>query len=132
MNQSYLLDLTVNDFPIHFRGFTELRIFENEKISDDIVEMFVNWALQFSRDSLIKLYIFNNGLQKIPKGLWRFTRLTFFRIDGNHLDPGVVREGDLEFSDSVLLIQLSNCGIHTVEVGAFQGKKVVYVYSVSH
>jgi len=121
IDKSYLLDLTVNDFPPHSTGLTELRIFNNEGIDDDIIDMFYNWALQFSKDSLVKFYLYDNGLKKIPSALWRFNGLAYFRIDGNILEPGIVKTGDLKLTDHTQIVQLSHCGIHTIEAGAFQG-----------
>ena len=122
ISQSDLLDLTQNDFLPHSTGLTELRIYENEKINDDIVDMFFSWALKFSQDSLVNFYIFNNGLKKIPTRLSRFGRLAYFRMDNNILEPGIVKKGELGFSDYTRLVYLRFCGIHTIEAGAFQGE----------
>jgi len=84
-----LLELTMDDFPPHSTGLNELRIFDTTEINDDIVNLFFSWALDFSRDSLIKFYIYNNGLKKIPTGLSRFNSLTYFRMDYNILESGI-------------------------------------------
>lgn len=124
IDQSYFIDLASDDFPRRSTGFTELRVWDNQQCTDEIIDMFYNWALGTSRDTLLKLYIFNNSLTKIPPGLSRFNRLAYFRIDNNILEPAIVRNGDLAFSDYTIGAGLSKCGIHTIEAGAFQGEKV--------
>jgi len=120
---SNLLGLVLNPLPqIRPDFLQELRVCENEQISDDTIDVIFNWILQTSKDSLIKFYTFNNGLKKIPSGLWRFNRLTYFRFDRNILEPGIIFKGDLKFSDYTLVVMVSNCGIHTIQAGAFQGE----------
>jgi len=125
---SNLLGLVLNPFPQLHPDFTqELRVCDNEQISEDNIDLISNWMLQTSKDSLIKFYAYNNGLKKIPSGLWRFNRLTYFRFDRNILEPGIIFQGDLKFSDYTVIVRVSNCGIHTIQAGAFQGEAESYL-----
>ncbi len=119
-----LLDLTADDFPRHSAGLNELRIYENQAINDDVVDLFISWALDFSRDSLVRLFIQNNGLKKFPTRLSQFDRLTYFRFDGNVLETGTIKRGELKFADYLRLLNIWYCGIHTIEPGAFGGIKI--------
>jgi len=118
---SNLLGLNLVPYP-QILYLQDLRVTDNVMIDDDTIDELLNWMLQTaSKNSLIKFYLFNNGLKRMPSGLWRLNALTYFRFDGNILESGIVKTEDLKFSDYTLLVMLSNCGIHTIEAGAFQG-----------
>jgi len=121
ISYSNLLDLTLGSYP-QIQGIEQLRVTDNSKINDETTDLLFNWMLETSKDSLFKFYMFNNGLKRIPFELRRFNRLSYFRFDGNILEPGIVRKADLTFSDYTLVVSLSDCGINTIEAGAFQGE----------
>jgi Leucine-rich repeat (LRR) protein len=122
ITNSNLLGLNLFHYP-QILYLQELRVADNVMIDDNTIDALLNWMLQTSnKNSLTKLYIYNNGLKRIPSGLSRLSTLTHFRFDGNILEFGIVQKGELKFSDYTILVMLSNCGIHTIEPGAFQGK----------
>lgn len=116
-----LLDL-ITEFPPLSRGLIELKVHENEKMNDATIDLFLEWMSTTSIELLRKFYVYNNGLTRLPSTeLWRFKKLSFFRIDGNILQSGIVKKGSLRFITQVLLVMLDNCGIHTIEPGTFEG-----------
>jgi len=123
IQSSNLLGLTLSTYPQIFY-LQELRVIDNVMIDDDVIDVLLNWMLQTTnKNSLIKFYLYNNGLTKMPFGMSRLNALTFFRFDGNILESGMVKKGELKFSDYTRVVKLSNCGIHTIEADAFQGEK---------
>jgi len=127
MYGSNLLGLDLVPYP-QILYLQELRVTDNVMIDDDTIDVLFNWMLQTTnKNSLIKFYIYNNGLKRMPSGLGRLSVLTYFRFDGNILESGIVKKGELKFSDYTIVIMLSNCGIHTIEAGAFQGE-IYYIY----
>jgi len=122
ITNSNLLGLNLLPYYPQIFYLEELRVTDNVMINDDTIDLLLNWMLQTTnKNSLIKFYIYNNGLKRIPSGLDRLSTLTYFRIDDNILESGMVKKGELKFSDYTLAVVLSNCGVHTIEAGAFQG-----------
>ena len=116
-----LLDLITEFAPLS-RGLIELKVYENEKMNDATIDLFLEWMLATSINLLKKFYVYNNGLTRFPSTeLWRFKKLSFFRIDGNILQSGILKRGSLRFTAPVLAIMLDNCGINTIEPGTFEG-----------
>ena len=117
-----LLDL-ITEFPPLSRGLIELKIYEHEKVNDATIDLFLEWMLATSIDLLRKFYVYNNELTRFPSitELWRFKKLSFFRIDGNIIQSGILKKGSLRFTTQVLLVRLDNCGINTLAPGTFEG-----------
>ena len=103
-------------------GLLEFRVFENEQVSDQTVDVMLEWLLSTeSKDSLKKLHLYDNGLTKIPTQLWRFTKLQYFSFDKNKLMTGIVEKGAFKFSYLLFAIWIGDCGIHTIQPDAYQG-----------
>lgn len=111
----------ITKVPTLLKGLVELLVYQNEGLLDDTADLLINWVQGNSQDLLNRIYLYGNGLTKIPANLWRFNKLQHFRFDSNILDAGVLKKGSLKLSYLPFGILLRNCSISTIEPGAFDG-----------
>jgi len=108
LNKSHQLDM-IESLPPLSRGLVDFAVFDSHgQVSDITIDRFVQWLLDYSIDTLDRLYMNNNGLTKIPSGLNRFNNIQILPKESLNLDFA-----------GIVAIQF--CGMHTIEEGAFQG-----------
>lgn len=110
-----------SEFPVLVNGLTFIDL-QTNWIGDDAMDRITQWALRYSYQSLETLWIFNNALNKIPENISNFEKLASLWL-GNQRDRGMhaILNGSLAFTAPLMELQLQDCGIETIEPGAFKG-----------
>lgn len=112
---------SVEKLPKVVSGLSEFQVDDNKELMDTTIDLLLEWLLSTEiRGTLLKLWLYRNGLKKIPIQIWRFNTLQGFRFDNNVLS--IIKQGELKFSFVPLEINMNFCGIEKIEPGAFQGR----------
>ena len=96
--------------------------YHSNGVKDEGMARFLDWLLEHSKDHLQKLEIQWNLLTKIPKQIGSFKKLNSLamQLQTNRSIP-IVPKNSLEFSVPVFDLNISSCGVTTIEPGAFRG-----------
>lgn len=104
------------------RKFIRLDVVKSIDMSDDAMNVVMEWAVQSFNSTLESLYIYSNNLTRIPSQIEFFGRIENLDMK-NNLFPRIL-SGSLKLtSNSVGFIGLSNCGVQQIESNAFEGRK---------
>lgn len=114
-------------FPDLTRGLTTLKL-HNNGLQDEAMDRILDWALDFSAETLQKLHIDRNALTVIPHQLTWFSRLTHLDIrDQDSTGIPSILEGSLSFPYPVRYLSMSEAKIATIEPGSFDGNMKLFM-----
>lgn len=119
---------TVEKLPLSSSRLQQFLMTDNEDLNEETVDLFLNWLIDSSLSTLEILYLYNNGLTKIPADILKFTFLTKFRFDGNPIQDGVVLKGSLDFLYGIYELDLSSCGINIIQPGTFLCNSLIHIF----
>lgn len=108
-----------NNFPNLLEGIEVLRLSNNIDLKDETLILIMDWLRENSRYTLVGLYVQNNGLKQIQDSkIFFFSKLENFTFTGNKIESGIFKKGSLEFAMPLTILDLSDCGIETMEQDA--------------
>lgn len=97
-----------------------LDIIRSVDLTDNAMDDVMEWVITSFHSSLRSLYIYSNNLTRIPLQIEFFDRLNLFSMK-NNLFPQIPA-GSIKFkSNDMREIDISSCGVRTIEPGAFEG-----------
>jgi len=123
--------LMISPKPLEAELFTKFYVTGSVDMTDEAMNIIMNWATVSFNSTLESLYISSNNLTKIPRQIESFGRLGIVELRGN--DFSIVQSRSLVMkADEVFLVTLSNCNIYEIQPDAFQGienlKYSAYLY----
>lgn len=113
----------IDKLPNLLNGIQEFTATDNEDLNDETVDLFLTWLTIFSTNTLETVDIVNNKLTKLPSSIffYRSIKLRNFRFNENNIQTGILEEDSVTFVTPSYILDLSNCGIHTLKPGAIKG-----------
>ena len=111
-------------FPKLSRGLNHLFLKSND-IQDAAMDRILNWAANYSAETLEELQIDDNDLKNIPRQfqILSFTKLNSFYMNNQKTGIPIIKSGSIRVSPDVIL-HAENNKIVTIEEGAFQGNYI--------
>ena len=110
----------INNGPRFINGLKEA-IFTANCLEDELTDQIVQYLLDSSAQTLMKLELWDVGVTRIPPAISSFTKLEHFHL--SCMDPQIemLPGNSILFSVPAKYISIENCGIQEIIRGAFQG-----------
>jgi len=102
------------------KNFIRLDVANSVDMTDDIMNVVIEWAVQSFNSTLKGLYIHSNNLTRIPSQIEFFGKITSLDMKNNFFPR--IPAGSFKFtSNDLSLIGISKCGVQDIEPNAFEG-----------
>jgi len=112
--------LTTSPQPLEAEKLTKFYLTGSVDMTDDAMDIVMNWAVQSFNSTLERLSLFSNKLTRIPHQIQYFEKLSYLDLGDNYF--GLISTKSLVMkADEVFLISLPNCNIYELQPDAFQG-----------
>ena len=131
---SYCSELNAWDnFPELVNGLINLIVYSNgANLSDEGLDRILQWVLNSSADTLLRLDVHDNALTYVPQQIRaesfrNLKHLVMYDQKGSGIKT--FPSGSINFiSHDVETLDFHSCGIETIESGAFQGIHSIFIY----
>ncbi len=113
--------LMIGPKPLEAELLTRFYVTGSVDMTDEAMDIIMNWAAMSFNSTLESLYLFSNKLTKIPRQIESFDRLGVVELRGNHF-PIVLSNSLVMKAEEVFFVTLSDCNIYEIQPDAFQGR----------